>query len=181
MTTITPPEVIQTTLTPPAVVDTTLEQPPLVLSYLNAPDEIVTTLRQPETVTTTLAVGQGPAGTSGGATTLKTAAVDINAYKAVTTNEAGLLIYADAATLTHGDQVLGISAMASLAGGSLMVQTAGELVNPGWSWQPGRAIFLGLNGDITQDPSVGLFSFSLGYAITATSIFIRLGRAIQRA
>lgn len=180
MTTIQTPQPIETTLTPPEVVSTTLAAPVLVLSSLEEPPEITTTLTPPAAVTTQLAVGQGPAGVSGGVT-IKVAAVDINAYKAVTTNASGLLIYADAGTPTHGDQVLGISATASLAGGAVMVKSGDELTNPGWNWAPGQGVFLGLGGDLTQNPNVGAFCFSLGYAVTPTEIFIRLGRAIQRA
>lgn len=180
MTTIQTPQPIETTLTPPEVVSTTLAAPVLVLSSLEEPPEITTTLTPPAAVTTQLVVGQGPAGPSL-TTETRTAAVPIIAYKALTTDDMGQVIYADAATATHGDQVLGISVTASLAGGMVMVQSMGSLTNTGWSWTPGQGVFLGLGGDLTQNPNVGAFCFSLGYAVTPTEIFIRLGRAIQRA
>lgn len=107
-----------------------------------------------------------------------TSTAPLNAYKLITTDATGLAIYASSADVTHVDQVLGV---ALNSGTTLQVQTMGLVDNTGWSWTAGQPLFVGVNGDITTNPNTGLFSQLVGYAQSATRIFIRLGRATVRA
>lgn len=97
------------------------------------------------------------------------------AYKVLTTNALGQAIYADAGTLAHADQVVGVGLN---AGTTIRVAEFGEVVNNGWNWTAGQALFLGLNGDIVTTPRLGVFNIQIGYAKTATSIIVKLGRSI---
>ena len=107
-----------------------------------------------------------------------TSTAPLNAYKLITTDAAGFAVYASSAEVSHVDQVLGV---ALNSGTALQVQTMGVVDNTGWSWTPGSPLFVGVNGDITTNPGTGLFSQLVGYAQSATRIFIRLGRATLRA
>jgi hypothetical protein len=97
----------------------------------------------------------------------------------LTTNSQGQAIYADAATLSHANRIIGLSFTAANTGDPVLVQESGLIENAGWSWAPGTLLFVGLAGDITT-AQVGVFSQAIGYAITATSINVRIGRAIIR-
>jgi len=73
--------------------------------------------------------------------------------------------------------LLGITVTAANAGASVLVQNEGELEFSGWSWLPGQPIYLGTNGLITQtapDAAPAKFVAPLGFAMTATKIFIEL-------
>lgn len=112
-------------------------------------------------------------------TALLVAASPLNAYKVITTDAQGKAIYADSATLSHGNRVVGISTNAALTGDGVAAQYEGELTNTGWSWAVGSLLFVGLNGEVTT-AQTGVFSQAVGYARTPTTIQIRLGRAVFR-
>lgn len=104
----------------------------------------------------------------------------INAYQAVTTNSLGDIIKADAGTLHHGDQVLGIALTSQSAGLEVEYAQAGDVTNGGWSWTPGNPIFLGLAGNLTENPNVGVFMLQIGYAKTSTVLAVDIKFAIYR-
>ena len=108
-------------------------------------------------------------------------AVDIIAYKAVTTNSSGELIYCDAATSAHYFKTCGITETSALTGANANVRYDGLLKNDGWSFTPELPVFLGLNGSITQDSEIGVFYLQLGYARTANEIYIDIKQPIMRA
>lgn len=105
----------------------------------------------------------------------------IIAYKVVTTNDAGQGIYADASTRAHVDQVIGLAATAAAAGSAFEVIESGFVTNSGWSWTAGEPLFLGNNGDIVRSPTAGVFTLQVGYANTAQTIYLRIGRGVLRA
>lgn len=107
------------------------------------------------------------------------AAGNVIAYRVVTTDADGLVIYGDAGTVAHQGRILGVCINSASAGGNVAIAQQGLVTNAGWNWTAGAELYVGLNGDITTQ-QVGAFSQNLGYAISATQIFIRLGRAVVR-
>lgn len=125
------------------------------------------------------ATGVGAVGaTSSGDVQTVNSLVSLNAYKAITTDEQGNAIYASSANAAHVDQVLGIG---QGSGTSVVVQTSGPITNDGWSWIAGKPVYLGVDGDLTQNPNTGVFTLTVGYAQTAKTLFIRFGRGVIRA
>lgn len=77
--------------------------------------------------------------------------------------------------------LLGVSTMAGASGEAVEVQQAGFLVNTAWSWQLGLPIYALSNGNLTQDiPLVGNLVI-VGFAASATKIFIKQEPAILLA
>jgi hypothetical protein len=84
-------------------------------------------------------------------------------------------IYADSSNLAHANCVVGVTLNSALHNDIVNVRSENELEEPSWSWTPGAPIYLGLNGLMTQvQPSTG-FNLQLGYAVTATRIYISIG------
>lgn len=124
---------------------------------------------------------KGDKGDDGGDSLLSLpAAGSIIAYKTVTTDADGFVIYGDAGTTAHWSSILGIALNSASAGGHVAIAQQGLVTNAGWNWTVGDTLFVGLNGDITTQ-QVGVFSQTIGYALSATQIFLRLGRAIVRS
>lgn len=120
-----------------------------------------------------------PIGSTGDSLAL-VAAEPILANKLVTTDSTGQVIYGDAGTLAHWNTIIGLSLNAAPIGGLVAIEDAGIVSNSGWSWTAGDPLFVGLVGDITT-AQVGVFSQTIGYAISATQVFLRLGRAVARS
>lgn len=120
-------------------------------------------------------------GTGGSNSIPKNSAYALIAYKLVTTDASGDLIYADAGTLSHVSKVLGVGKSAATMAGELVeVQTTGVLTNTGWSFTVGAPLYLGLGGDIVET-QVGVINVPVGYAVSATEIFIEIQRGITRS
>lgn len=109
-----------------------------------------------------------------------TALDSILAYRLVTTDVDGNGIYASSGNALHVDQVIGISTQAASAGMDFEVADSGFVTNQGWTWQAGQPLFLGLDGEVVSHP-IGVFSMQIGYAKTATTIYLRIGRGVLRA
>lgn len=103
----------------------------------------------------------------------------ITAYQVVTTNLAGDIVTADAGTVEHQGRVIGVALNSAITGATVAIADSGVVTNAGWSWTPHAVLYVGLNGTISTE-QVGAFSQNLGYSISATEIFIRLGRSVVR-
>lgn len=83
----------------------------------------------------------------------------------------------------HLLRVAGITTGAAAAGASIVVQTAGPLTEPSWSWSPDLPVFLGTNGLLTQIPPTAsdgaVFVMIVGVALTETSIFVHLASPLR--
>lgn len=117
---------------------------------------------------------QGPPGPAGGTTITRIGAIALGGHRMVRMNSAGLLEYADCSDQTHGDDTLGMTTSASVQGAEAYVQPSGPIEFNGWAWTPGEPVFLGQNGLVTQTPPDDGFVQTIGYAETATSIFLRI-------
>lgn len=108
------------------------------------------------------------------------AAQDILAYKIITVNTSGDAVYASSDNLDHVNRILGIAKGSVQTGHKVHIRNKGLLSNSGWSWTPNQILYLGLNGDITANPNIGLFSNSIGFAVTNNIILVNISRSIIR-
>ena len=107
------------------------------------------------------------------------AVIALSAARAVRLGPDGVT-YADAGTPDDRNAVLGLTCTAADAGAPVDVQADGPLTMPGWGLIPGRPVFLGRDGLVTQDvPAPPLaFALRLGAAATPDCATLRIGPAI---
>ena len=117
------------------------------------------------------------ANTGGGAT--ESLNVEFNnssgvVYKVVALNVSANTVLASALDLTQVDKVLGVL---DVSGETV---TFGSITNVSWAWTPEQSLYLGSNGDIVATSTVNgaAFSIKIGYAISATKAFIKIGTPI---
>lgn len=103
----------------------------------------------------------------------------LSAYKMIAPNGAGKYVYADKDTPGHAYIVYGITKQAINNNSAGLAQTYGPVENDTWNWEPGKAIFLAEDGEMTQTPPSSGFSLVVAYPITATRIFIDIGIPIM--
>ena len=119
--------------------------------------------------------GQGPAGPPGrdaDASDLTfTATRQISGHMAVFTDPTGALAYASVDDPATAQAFVGITLNAAAIGGEVAVRFTGLIVEPSWSWVPG-AVFVGLNGALTQvDPASG-YALAVGVATGPQSLLV---------
>lgn len=120
----------------------------------------------------------GPQGPAGGSSFALTAGATLSGHRIVTTDASGNAIYADHSTLAHANAVIGLTLGAASVNASVQVQSAGEVTEPSWTFTPRQTLWLGTNGLIaTTAPTTG-FSLVIGYAMTATTIFMSIGESL---
>jgi len=90
----------------------------------------------------------------------------------------GELYHAD--TTDSGDlgQVIGLTVSASLIGEDTQVQFLGDLTEPSWTWTAGDPVYFNASGVPTQAPPTSGFSQIVGFASTATKIYVQLREPI---
>jgi len=95
-------------------------------------------------------------------------------YKVVALNVSANTVLASALDLTQVDKILGI------LDSSGETVTFGSITNPSWTWTPEQSLYLGSNGDVVTTSTINgaAFSLKLGYAISATKAFIKIGTPI---
>jgi hypothetical protein len=99
----------------------------------------------------------------------------MSGQRAVRRRPDGLIEYASAANADDAFPLVGISAQAADAGGAVIVQSGDDMVEPSWNWTPGEPVFVGVDGVLTQAPPGLAFEMSVGTAIDAHRLQIRLG------
>lgn len=80
--------------------------------------------------------------------------------------------------LVNSDNVLGMTVNATAAGETAQVQTYGPITEPGWNWTEGEPLFLVLNGLMSHTPPDSGVIIQIGFAESATSIFIDIDSPI---
>lgn len=90
------------------------------------------------------------------------------------------LFYADKDVVVTASSLLGVTLQAVNEGDAVEVLTAGRLQDDSWAWDMDADVnlFLGTNGAITQGFVSGGVAMPIGYAISATSILMRIGTRI---
>ena len=116
----------------------------------------------------------GPPGPPGAILHTLTAATALGGHRAVLVGLTGA-IYADNQIEAHAGRVSGVTVAAASSGAQVSFQSSGRLTEPSWSWAPDGDIWLGASGQLTQTyPSGAVFAQRLGYAISATEMWIDL-------
>lgn len=109
----------------------------------------------------------------------KIASVALGGHRVVIADGSTGVNYADSSNIAHLDFVLGITTGAASAGAPVNVQVGNEMTEPSWNWTPG-AVWLGLNGLMTQTPPTTGFVCRVGTALTASKLLIEIGEPITR-
>ena len=107
-----------------------------------------------------------------------TASTALSGNRAVCLNASGELIYADSSTVAHAHKVLGITTGAVSEGAEGTVQTNGEMTEAGWAWTIGSPVYLSTNGSLSHTAPSSGFVLVVGFALTATKIFIDIKQSI---
>jgi len=90
----------------------------------------------------------------------------ISGHRAVM-QEDGALSYASSDNLAHLYRVMGITTQAALSGDPAFVCISGEIIEPSWNWEVGKAVLLGLNGTLVQTlPPEAKFVMQLGIPLS---------------
>ena len=95
-------------------------------------------------------------------------------YKVVALDSTANTVLASASDITQVDQILGV------LDSSGETVTFGSITNPSWTWTAEQSLYLGSNGDVVTTSTINgaAFSLKLGYAISATKAFIKIGTPI---
>ena len=131
--------------------------PPVVTRWAG-PDATVDALaaRDPPQPIAAVVGPPGPAGPAGpmGGIASRIAGENIGGHRAVTVGADGKA-YLASPVEAQAQAVFGVTTGAALAGAVVVIQCAGEQVEPAWSWTPGP-VWLGTDGVLTQVvPTVG--------------------------
>jgi hypothetical protein len=96
------------------------------------------------------------------------------AYKVVSLDATANTVLASSLDIAQVDKVLGVL---DVSGETV---TFGSITNPSWTWASEQSLYLGSNGDIVTTSTINgaAFSLKLGYAISATKAFIKIGTPI---
>lgn len=86
--------------------------------------------------------------------------------------DAGDVVYADNTVAADANRVLGITTGAVSLGAPARIQVSGLMTEVSWSWTPDAPIFLSTTGLLTQAPPTSGFSLIVGFATSATQMFI---------
>ena len=95
-------------------------------------------------------------------------------HKLVVLNDSAQTIPATVLDVNHSSRVVGI------LDANDEVVTFGAITNPSWTWTPEQSLYLGSNGDIVTTSTIdgATFSLKIGYAISATKAFIKIGTPV---
>lgn len=117
---------------------------------------------------------QGAPGQSGTSALVQTAATDLGGHRVLRTTGAGIVGYASNSDPLHGDDTIGMSANAAMAGQEVTVVTAGAVSFNGWAWTPGKPVYLAADGLLTQiaDMDTAAFAQVIGHASDAQTVFV---------
>jgi hypothetical protein len=120
---------------------------------------------------------RGASGAAGGV--VRTTAVPLSGHMIVTTNDAGDLLYADAAMLGDALRPLFMTTAAWGAHVAATVVANDVITEPSWNWTVGEPIYLGLDGLPTQTvPDTAVFTVIVADVISPTTIAFRPGAPI---
>jgi len=108
-----------------------------------------------------------------------TAGQVISALKGITIDTStGKGIYADSATITHANRIVGISYTSAAQDGTFTVYTGGEMTDVSWTWDLTKSIFLGTSGSLTQTAPTSGQRTIMGFPLSATSMKIKISESI---
>lgn len=108
------------------------------------------------------------------------ASSDIQEYRLLTTDNTGKVVYASSNNILNINKIVGMSRNSVGNGGLVQTTYYGKVRNPLWNLDTGKGVFLGLDGNITQDPFTGIFTQEIGFAISNIEIYINIKHGISR-
>lgn len=97
---------------------------------------------------------------------------DISGHMALRLDSDGEFIYCDSSNVAHANTLIGVSTGAATTGASCQAQRFGLLTEPTWTWTPGNSVFVGTAGVLTQTAPTSGFVCEVGYAVSATILYI---------
>ena len=105
----------------------------------------------------------------------------LGGHRAVSIGSNGRAYLSNPNDAAQTESAVGITTGAIMLAGSGTVQVVGEMREPSWSWVPGRQVYAGPSGVLTQTHSA-LWEWCrvIGVATSATSIAINIGPAIKQ-
>lgn len=105
----------------------------------------------------------------------------INSHRILVTTSSGTVKHANSSILLDAHRILGLSLTAATIGGNVRVLEFGTVSEVSWNWIVDTAMFLGEDGVLTQTSPTTGFTSVVGFASSATSLFIRPRQAILLA
>ena len=122
---------------------------------------------------------QGPMGPAGSTSVLVKAGADIGGHRVVTMDEQGRAVYASPAALRDANRILGLTMHAAVTGADIDVLRDGDAVEPSWSWDLNKPIYLGQDGTLVQQVAPeSVFTLIVGFPISATKMYFSIGTPI---
>jgi hypothetical protein len=105
----------------------------------------------------------------------------LGGHRAVVVLADGFAYHADPFDVAQSEGLVGITTASVMLGASGLIQVVGDLIEPSWSWVPGRLVYVGPSGVLTQAHSaLWRWSRAVGLATSSTSISINLGPTITQ-
>ena len=144
------------------------------------------TLLEPEQELVLLTEAQqgppGPAGIpgpAGGQVLQRKAGMDMSALLVVYEDLSGSVWPADPDVESDVLALLGVTVSATVAGQPINVQRMGHIDDDAWQLQPGKRVFLGRQGRLTQEPPQGGYDVLIGMAISPTCLLLNIQDPIE--
>lgn len=90
----------------------------------------------------------------------------------------GSVVMASNLNLSHMNNILGLTLGPANLGGELQIQFSGYIVEPSWSWNLTKAIYLSTNGLLTQTMPTTGFLQQIGTVISSNKVLISIQEPI---
>lgn len=105
---------------------------------------------------------------------------DIGQYRLLTVDNTGKVVHASSNNNLNINKIVGMSQNSATNGELVLATYYGRVRNPQWNLDTNKAVFVGLDGNITQDPFTGVFTQEVGFAVSNTEIYINIKHGILR-
>ena len=113
---------------------------------------------------------QGIPGPAGGSIIQKEAGEILSGHRTVRISKTNI---------NHVGTAIGVTTNAATVGDVVNIQMLGDLIESGWNWSEG-AVFVGINGQLTQDLTSLLFVQQIGVAVSSIELNINPQLAVLR-
>ncbi|WP_081007713.1 hypothetical protein [Comamonas testosteroni] len=121
----------------------------------------------------------GIPGPTGGQVLQRSAGMDTSALLVVYEDLFGSVWPADPDAESDVLALLGVTVSAAVAGQPINVQRMGHIDDAAWQLQPGKRVFLGGQGRLTQEPPQAGYDVLIGMAITSTRLLLNIQDPIE--
>ena len=121
----------------------------------------------------------GIPGPTGGQVLQRLAGMDTSALLVVYEDLFGAVWPADPDAESDVLALLGVTVSAATSGQTINVQRMGFIDDAAWQLQPGKRVFLGGQGRLTQEPPQAGYDVLIGMAITSTRLLLNIQDPIE--